>query len=89
MTSDGPEPEPEPSERLLGLSEVADLLQTTRPTVANWRTRRGNFPAPVADLKSGPIWRQADILDWADTEGVPVAEAALPRAAPSPRPIAC
>ncbi|MDQ6615692.1 MAG: AAA family ATPase [Actinomycetota bacterium] len=67
-------PDPDASDRLLGLSEVADLLQTSRTTVANWRARRGNFPAPVADLKSGPIWRQADVLDWADAEGVQVVE---------------
>jgi chromosome partitioning protein len=59
------------------LSEVADLLQTSRTTVANWRARRGNFPAPVADLKSGPIWRQADVIEWADAEGLPIAATAL------------
>ena len=32
-------PDPETTDRLLGLSEVADLLLTSRTTVANWRAR--------------------------------------------------
>lgn len=50
---------------LLGLSEVADLLDTSRQVIGNWRQRRQDFPRPVAELKSGPIWRRASILEWA------------------------
>jgi chromosome partitioning protein len=65
--------DPEPAERLLGLAEVADLLQVSRTSVGNWRARRGNFPAPLAELKSGPVWRQSDLVGWAEAEGIPVA----------------
>src|SRR6266566_4495111 len=54
-----------PEDELLGLSELADLLGVTRQTVANWRSRRRDFPTPVADLKSGPIWTRSGITKWA------------------------
>ncbi len=60
------------SEQLLGLSEVADLLGTTRQAVGNWRQRRKDFPAPLADLRSGPIWSSASVIDWAKKEGIEV-----------------
>jgi chromosome partitioning protein len=63
-------PEPE----VLGLSEVAELLGTTRQSVGNWRHRREGFPAPIAELKSGPIWARDAIVDWAKRAGVPVVE---------------
>jgi chromosome partitioning protein len=61
---------------LLGLSEVAELLGVSRQTVSNWRQRREGFPAPIADLKSGPIWRRGAIIEWAETNGMPIAEPA-------------
>ena len=59
---------------LLGLSEVAELLGTSRQTVGNWRQRRADFPRPVADLKSGPIWQRAAIAEWAHANGYSVHE---------------
>jgi hypothetical protein len=41
--------------RYAGVSEVADLLGVSRQRVAQLRTKPG-FPAPVAELRSGPIW---------------------------------
>jgi chromosome partitioning protein len=59
-------------QELLGLSEVADLLGTSRQAVGNWRQRRKDFPAPLADLRSGPIWSRASVIDWARKEGIEV-----------------
>lgn len=59
-------------DQLLGLSEVADLLGVSRQAVGNWRQRRGGFPPPRAELKSGPVWQQADIVGWATENGVAV-----------------
>ena len=59
---------------LVGLAEIAALLGTTKQVISNWRTRKPNFPAPAADLKSGPVWQREDIVKWAKKEGLPVAE---------------
>ena len=41
---------------LVGLAEVAELAQVSRTVVSNWRARDHRFPAPVADLRSGPVF---------------------------------
>lgn len=61
-------------DELLGLSEVADLFGVTRQAIANWRSRRKNFPEPTADLKSGPIWNQSDLVRWADDNSITIRE---------------
>ncbi|MGP1283152.1 MAG: AAA family ATPase [Parasphingopyxis sp.] len=57
---------------LLGLAEVADMLGVTKQNVANWRSRREDFPAPIANLKSGPVWSTDSIVDWAEREELTV-----------------
>jgi hypothetical protein len=42
-------------ERYAGVSEVAELLGVSRQRVAQLRSKPG-FPAPVAELRAGPIW---------------------------------
>src|SRR2546421_10257254 len=64
------------SEDYLGLSEVAELLGASRQTVGNWRQRRADFPKPLAELKSGPIWNRAEIVVWAKENGITLAEQA-------------
>jgi chromosome partitioning protein len=61
----------------LGLSEVADLLGTSRQVVGNWRQRRPTFPRPLAELKSGPIWLREDIVEWARANDIPVDDTAV------------
>ncbi|HEX7287107.1 MAG TPA: ParA family protein [Candidatus Angelobacter sp.] len=56
--------------KLLGTSELADLLGITRQAVSNMRTRNAEFPAPVAELKAGPVWNEEDIVKWAQSENV-------------------
>lgn len=50
--------------QLLGLSEIADRLHTTRQR-ANELSRTDAFPAPQAELRMGPVWLAADIDRWA------------------------
>lgn len=57
---------------LLGLAEVADLLGVTKQNVANWRARREDFPPPMANLKSGPVWSLDAIQAWASSEGISI-----------------
>jgi chromosome partitioning protein len=57
---------------LVGLAEIADLLGVTKQVVANWRSRKPDFPAPVVNLKSGPVWQVDTIAAWARNEGINV-----------------
>jgi chromosome partitioning protein len=49
---------------LLGISEIAELAQVSRQAVTNWRTRVADFPQPIAELSSGPVFRASDIRRW-------------------------
>lgn len=57
---------------VLGLAEVAELLSVSKQAIANWRSRREDFPEPIATLKSGPIWNYDAIVDWANREGISI-----------------
>jgi chromosome partitioning protein len=48
-------------EDLLGIFEVAELAGVSRTVISNWRVRDPRFPAPVADLRAGPVFRVRDI----------------------------
>jgi chromosome partitioning protein len=48
-------------DELVGLYEVAKIANVSRTVVANWRVRDRRFPAPVADLRSGPVFRSSQI----------------------------
>lgn len=48
---------------LLGIHELADLLGVSRQR-ADQLARQVGFPRPVAELKAGRIWRQADVARW-------------------------
>jgi len=67
---------------LLGTSEVAELLRVTKQSVGNWRSRDPNFPAPVADLRAGPVWKKSDIVAWARSEGIAITEESSVRHGP-------
>lgn len=49
---------------LVGVSEVAEMLGITRQRLAVLR-QRPEFPAPVAELAAGPIWRRGDLSTFA------------------------
>lgn len=49
---------------LIGLYEIAELAGVSPPAVANWRNRDLNFPRPVVELKSGPVFRTTEIRAW-------------------------
>lgn len=57
---------------LLGLAEIAELLGVTRQVVANWKVRKQNFPKPIAELKSGPVWEENTVVEWAESEGIQI-----------------
>lgn len=46
---------------LLGLAEIAETAGVSRTVVANWRVRDARFPRPVAELRSGPVFRRTQV----------------------------
>lgn len=48
----------------IGIYEIAALAEVTPSAVANWRKRFPDFPAPIADLKSGPVFQGGLIKAW-------------------------
>lgn len=51
--------------KLLGLAEIAEIFGVTKQVVTNWKARKSDFPKPIAELKSGPVWSRDDITNWA------------------------
>jgi hypothetical protein len=52
--------------QLAGISEVAEILGVSRQRASTLQTRAG-FPAPVAVLASGPVWRAGDLGTFLET----------------------
>jgi predicted DNA-binding transcriptional regulator AlpA len=53
--------------KLVGLSELAEVLGVSKRTAARYATRP-DFPAPVAKLRAGSVWLEEDVLTWAQSE---------------------
>src|SRR5437868_3742469 len=51
-------------ETLLGVYEIADIANVSASAVANWRKRFSDFPTPLAELKSGPVFSENAIRQW-------------------------
>jgi chromosome partitioning protein len=49
---------------LIGLYEIARLAGVSSAAVGNWRKRYKDFPVPVRQLQSGPVFQQRQILYW-------------------------
>lgn len=52
------------AEILIGVYEVAELANVSPSAVANWRKRFPDFPAPLAELKSGPVFAESQVKLW-------------------------
>ena len=50
---------------LVGISEISDMLGVSRQRASALQTNTG-FPAPVAVLRSGPVWRKGDLSTFAE-----------------------
>jgi dsDNA-binding SOS-regulon protein len=50
--------------KLLGLYEIAEMAGVNPSAVSNWRKRFTDFPAPVAELKSGPVFQETQVRLW-------------------------
>jgi hypothetical protein len=49
---------------VLGVFEIAELANVSPSAVANWRKRFPDFPSPIVELKSGPIFDEGKIKLW-------------------------
>lgn len=49
---------------LIGVFEIAELADVGASAVANWRKRFPDFPQPLAELKSGPVFDENQIKLW-------------------------
>lgn len=54
---------------LVGISEIAEMLQVTRQRVDRISRTDPSFPKPVAEIHAGRIWDRADIRVWASRTG--------------------
>jgi hypothetical protein len=58
-----------PDQDFIGLYEISALAKVTPSAVANWRKRFSDFPSPIADLKSGPVFQGGLIKSWLAKRG--------------------
>lgn len=54
---------------VVGIREIADVLNLTTQRVDQLARTDPRFPAPAAVLAAGRIWRRADIEQWAKKTG--------------------
>ena len=62
---------------LVGIAEIANLANVTPQAVVNWRVRHADFPAPVADLMSGPVFQRTEVRVWLRRWKVPDAPCSM------------
>jgi len=58
---------------LVGIHEIAEFAGVSRQAVANWRVRHSDFPVPVSDLRSGPVFRLDQVRSWLRRRRLPMA----------------
>jgi len=49
---------------LLGIAEIADFAKVSKQAVSNWRMRYDDFPRPLENLHSGPVWEREKVEAW-------------------------
>lgn len=48
----------------MGVHEIAEMLGVTRQRVNQLVHSSKGFPAPVAELAAGRVWRRSDVEAW-------------------------
>jgi hypothetical protein len=59
--------------RLAGRTEIAEMLGVSRQRARDL-TDRADFPAPIAEMRRGPIWKVSDVEAWAKRVGRTIIE---------------
>jgi chromosome partitioning protein len=57
---------------LIGIYEIAEFAGVTKAAVVNWRKRVKDFPKPIAELKSGPVFNSSQIRAWLKRRKIPM-----------------
>ncbi len=52
---------------LAGVAEIAETLHVSAQRVSTMQRTHDGFPAPIAKLRSGPVWVRAHITSFADS----------------------
>lgn len=55
-----------PADELAGVTELAKLFGVSKQRMSELRTRE-DFPAPIAELAAGPVWKVANLRRFLDT----------------------
>ena len=50
--------------RLAGANEIAAAFGVSVQTVSGWKRYAKNFPAPLAELRMGPVYDMDAVLRW-------------------------
>lgn len=58
--------------RLVGASEIAEMLGGLSRQRVSQLTAEDGFPAPLQRLRMGSVWRYGDVAAWAERTGRPV-----------------
>lgn len=53
----------------IGPREVATMLSVSRQRLTQLRTDHADFPTPWVTLGTGAIWRDTDVIAWAEAHG--------------------
>lgn len=65
------------------VSSIAEAAATSNGVVHQWRRRHSNFPPPIVQLSTGPVWLMNEVWAWLDTpraNGRPASSKAQPTA---------
>lgn len=54
---------------LIGLYEVSQIAGVTTAAITNWRKRFSDFPTPISEMKSGPVFSEEQVLSWLRKRG--------------------
>lgn len=68
--------------KLAGLAEIAAIAGVSKRTATRY-TAREDFPAPIAVLAMGPVWRIDQVQAWLDSGNRPTP--GRPPARPNPK----
>ncbi len=49
---------------LVGINEIAAMAGVSSQAVTNWRARSADFPSPLSELASGPVFRKSQVRAW-------------------------